>query len=254
LSETAIPETVTATVEFALDGATVKSRLTVPTGPTLASELVDTCRSLTDVILEVAVHQANERGEQVSCRPGCGACCRQVVPVSEPEAHRLAAHIEQMEEPRRSTIRQRFADARDRLEEAGLLEQLLDTDQFPYTDVQRFGTEYFRLGIPCPFLENESCSIYDERPLSCREFLVTSPAENCRNPSPETVRVLPLSARLSNALCRVNLKPESKHGRWAPLILVPEWAKARPAEVCEKNGPELLEELFTRLSETAPKG
>jgi Fe-S-cluster containining protein len=36
--------------------------------------------------------------------------------------------------------------------------------------------------MPCPFLEDESCSIHPDRPLVCREYLVTSPAELCAGP------------------------------------------------------------------------
>ena len=45
------------------------------------------------------------------------------------------------------------------------------------------GREYFQLGIPCPFLEEESCSIYHDRPITCREYLVTSP--------PAALRIFP---------------------------------------------------------------
>ena len=39
----------------------------------------------------------------------------------------------------------------------------------------------------CPFLEEESCSIHPDRPLVCREYLVTSPAELCAGPTQEGV-------------------------------------------------------------------
>ena len=43
------------------------------------------------------------------------------------------------------------------------------------------------MGVPCPFLEDESCSIHPERPLVCREYLVTSPAALCAGPTQEGV-------------------------------------------------------------------
>ncbi len=48
----------------------------------------------------------------------------------------------------------------------------------------RSARRYFHLGIACPFLEDESCSIHADRPISCREYLVTSPAVNCADPKP----------------------------------------------------------------------
>ena len=45
------------------------------------------------------------------------------------------------------------------------------------------GLKYFALGIPCPFLEEERCTIHEIRPLRCREYLVVSPAEHCAHPA-----------------------------------------------------------------------
>ena len=44
------------------------------------------------------------RGEAISCKAGCGACCRQLVPVSETEAHHLRDVVEAMPEPRRAAV------------------------------------------------------------------------------------------------------------------------------------------------------
>ena len=115
-----------------------------------------------------------------------------------------------------------------------------------YEDIM---SPYFRLGIPCPFLEQESCSIYAERPITCREFLVTSPAEHCaRVDSAGVVRVrLPL--RVFNAVARWNVPPSGHvRERWVPLILAPQWAEAHPAEPPPRPGTELLEEFLRHLS------
>ena len=69
------------------------------------------------------------------------------------------------------------------------------------------GLRYFALGIPCPFLEAESCSIYTERPLVCREFLVSSPPENCAAPTAETVQVIPVEPKVSTALAALGAAP-----------------------------------------------
>ena len=111
-------------------------------------------------------------GASISCRAGCGACCRQVVPITETEARHVRDLVEAMPEPRRQQIRERFAAGRQRLEDAGLLETFQHPTEIP--DRVAAGMEYFRLGIACPFLEDESCSIHPDRPLSCREYLVAN--------------------------------------------------------------------------------
>ena len=140
--------------------------------------------------------------QPVSCKAGCGACCRQLVPISETEAIYLAGLIEEFPEDRKSVVLARFKDAVERMKNAGLVERL---NALPLEDRaarNQIGMEYFQLGLACPFLENESCSIHQNRPVSCREYLVTSPPENCSAPSAETVRMVPMPAKLSYVLYR----------------------------------------------------
>jgi Fe-S-cluster containining protein len=246
-------EAITANIEFSIPGATVNARLSIPTGPTQTSEMLETCRILSKVIVDTAVEQAEKRGEHVTCKAGCGACCRQIVPIAEAEARLVSRLIEGMPEDRRATIRERFADAHRRLSDVGMLEQIEDVGRFPYSEAQSFSGDYFQLGIPCPFLEDESCSIYEDRPLSCREYLVSSSAEHCARPTAQTIRMIPLATRVSSALFKLCKRPDVDHGRWVPLIMAPSWAATQPEEVPERTGPELLGELFHRLSDVASK-
>ena len=84
-----------------------------------------------------------------------------------------------MPEPRRTEVRARFADAVAKIEAAGLLPEARAFDSLPDEQYLALHPRYFALQIACPFLEDESCSIYSQRPLVCREYLVTSPAEYC---------------------------------------------------------------------------
>jgi Fe-S-cluster containining protein len=162
--------------------------------------------------------------------------------------------VESTPEPRRTDLRTRFAAARQRLEQAGLLEQLLHPEKFNDEDGRALGLRYFFQGIACPFLEEESCSIHADRPIACREYLVTSPAENCAKPSAETVQCVKLPFKLSNALTRLDpVAPAARFVRWVPLILAPHWAESHPEEPTPRSGPELLRELFERLTAKGPK-
>jgi hypothetical protein len=55
---------------------------------------------------------------------------------------------------------------------------------------------YFLQGVACPFLEAESCGIHPDRPLACREYLVTS-RRPLRHPGPR-----PSSGWSCLAICR----------------------------------------------------
>lgn len=242
-------ETRTADLALSGDGWKLRTKITVPSGPTSMSSLLPIVQSLANQVVETGVGMAEVRGQKVSCTKGCGACCRQLVPISEVEARRIRAVIEELPEPRRSIVRTRFAEARRRLEAAGLLDKLEDREQWAAGESRAVGLTYFQQGIPCPFLEEESCSIYLDRPVACREYLVTSPAENCARPTAETVQCVPLPFKVSTALSRVETGAAGPL-RWVPLILAPEWADAHPGEPASRPGPEWVNLLVENLTKT----
>lgn len=243
------PGSATASVVLNLGGERFEARLTVPIGPTLPEQLLPVLQPLAESLAGAAVGRVEAEGKRVSCSMGCGACCRQVVPIAPSEARRIARLVEELPEPRRTVIQDRFAAARARLAAAGLLEQLTDTERLGESPLRDIGLEYFRLGIACPFLENESCSIYADRPIACREYLVTSPPEHCARPSAETVRIVPLPAKVWIALARLEEQPGRRFVPWVPLALAPEWSRAQPAGPVPRAGTELLTAFFEKLAQ-----
>jgi Fe-S-cluster containining protein/SAM-dependent methyltransferase len=245
------PESVTTNIELATADWSLQTTVSVPAGPMPAKELLPLAQGLADVVVKAAIENVEDTGKQISCRKGCGACCRQLVPISEIEACDIRDLINELPEPRRTEIRRRFAQARQKLEESGLLGDLSKSDQWSEAEVQSLGLKYFYQGIPCPFLEKESCSIHPRRPISCREYLVTSPAENCAEPDQKSVEIelVNVPIKIWPALARLDdPSPGSRFIRWVPLILAPEWVESHPAEPSERPGPEWLRELFNNLT------
>ncbi len=149
----------------------------------------------------------------------------------------------------RAAVRARFAEARRRLGEAGLLRDLQDTGKVTDTGYGALNAAYFAQGIACPFLEEESCSIYEERPITCREYLVTSPAENCSQPTPENIRRVKVLMPVFNAVARWQAPPSGHFlERWVPLILAPEWPEDHPDNAPPRPGLDLLRELLDHLA------
>ncbi len=234
---------VSARVQIRIGGADVAFTLTVPTAPVGPEALLPIARGLAETAENVAVEAVRRAGRAISCRKGCGACCRQLVPISPLEAHRLADLVATLPEPRRSEVRARFDEAIRRLGEVGMLDGLRDPESIPVEDRKRFVLDYFHQGIPCPFLEDESCSIHPERPLVCREYLVTSPAENCRDPSPETIDRVKIPLKLSGALRQL-----AGGSMWVPLVLSLEYAGSHPLPTQDRPGPEWVQDLFRLVS------
>ncbi len=106
---------------------------------------------------------------------------------------------------------------------------------------QELGIEYFREGIPCPFLEDESCSIHSDRPLACREYLVTSPAYNCIAPTPETIEMVAMPKKISATMNKISKKdsPGNSPG-YIPLIAVLNWTEENPDRFPMRSDPEWM--------------
>jgi Fe-S-cluster containining protein len=157
-----------------------------------------------------------------------------LVPVSAPEAFALRDMVAALPEARRDTIRGRLAGTTARLEQAGLLAQLLqvaETDR-PITDemMEPINRAYYSLKLPCPYLEHEACSIYEDRPAACRELLVTSPAEWCQDMVNKPVRAIPVPIRVSTIFGLLWSSLAGGPPRLIPLPLALDWADRHVAE------------------------
>jgi Fe-S-cluster containining protein len=239
---------VSGTVELKVAGRPLRVHMEVPAGPTRAAKLLPLFRSVADSVVDIASKTAVSQGLTISCTKGCGACCRQLVPISAIEARRLRQLVDDMPDPRRSKIRARYAAARVQLEKSGILSKLIDPQLCSDAEIQALGLDYFAQGIACPFLEEESCSIHSERPIACREYLVTSPAEHCAAPTAEKVHCVTMPAKVSRAVRRLDSSAESPGAQWVPLIVALDWAATHPDNTPTRPGPEWAREFFTRLT------
>jgi Fe-S-cluster containining protein len=223
-------------------------KLSVPTAPVPPGAVLPVLHAFSEAIEADVSSNLEAQGKRVSCRAGCGACCRQLVPITEIEARDIAELVDTLPEERQTEIKRRFAEASRRLDEAGLLDILRHLDRVNPENRQALGLDYFSQGIPCPFLENGSCSIHSQRPLICREYLVTSPAEHCANPAAERVEGVKLPVRLTEVLARL---PGSSTAGASPrvvLALALEWAANHPGVSPARPGPEWVTRLLKLLS------
>jgi Fe-S-cluster containining protein len=226
-------------------------QMTVPATPVKPQRMLPILQKMTSAFVD-----ASSGGANISCKAGCGACCRQPVPISEMEVYQIAELVESMPEPRRSVIKQRFADGAAHFHKIGWFDRI----NFKYDsgrpkgsiaevrDAQNVVMDYFHEGIPCPFLEDESCSIHQDRPLACREYLVTSPAENCKSPSAETIRMVPLLAKPSKAAKKLGRTGGLQDAGLLLLIRALELASAVPETFEEKTGERWMAEFFGELT------
>jgi Fe-S-cluster containining protein len=181
------------------------------------AELARQAAALVDAIAQELIGPLKARGQTVSCVRGCGACCRQAVPLSPADVLLLDEAMEGMTQDRRAEIELGFGRIEQALREAGLFEApLLDR-----------GAEYFALRVPCPFLTEEACGVHSHRPLVCREHLVSSPAEWCGNPFGRSIRMVDVPVSVGEAVAE--MVGGFLSGREdIPLARFPGWLAATP--------------------------
>jgi Fe-S-cluster containining protein len=245
------PATVSVEFKVATREGSFTAQVPVPTGQTNLVQLLPVLQALDDGLVQAATAQRAKEGVHVSCKAGCGACCRQMVPISIFEAEFLANWMRTLPEERQEQLAERFHRGLQALQAAGILERMESAEAFALDDAGReFAIDYLRQQIPCPFLEAESCSIHPIRPLVCREYLVSSPPEHCGYPSahkPEAINVLLRLARVLNSTA-AELEPGTRG--WIPLLFLPVWMEKdeHPGSQIAGSGPDVLGKVFQHIA------
>jgi Fe-S-cluster containining protein len=222
----------------------VQAKVALPPKMRLA-ELAWNALVLDERLIAMATRADALLGNVIACSKGCGACCRQPVPLSAPEAWMLADLVRSFPVERQTILLSRFADARLALKAARFDERSLPAGASK-EQVAAVALDYFDLGIPCPFLEDESCSIHPNRPSICREYLVTTPAILCANPRAPRQRAVPVPARLSECLAILSAEVLGNDVEVIPHVRALDWAAAHA-----EDGKRQFETrpMFERLME-----
>ncbi len=153
--------------------------LPVPIAANRADDLLPAARVLVDAISNAFIADPTVG---VSCAAACTACCHHPVPVTPAEVRSIVDAIERLPTRRREDIEQRIAETAAGLADAGLSAAGFADVSSDGAARHRLATRYFGLGVACPLLHDGVCSIRDDRPLVCREYLVTSDPRHCAEP------------------------------------------------------------------------
>lgn len=160
------------------------------------SDLVPLARVLCDNMMSATMDKYQMLGEKISCGKGCSACCTYcLIPLSIPEVIHLYDDIESLLSEQSSQFWGNSLSAARTLLEEGSLEP---PNGEPFLDY--VGEWYSNKQAPCPFLENNLCGIYAQRPLACREYLVKTPAQWCCPEFADRVTKVRLSTSILESL------------------------------------------------------
>ncbi len=227
------PTPPTVRLELRVLGEPVTVESPEPPESARLDEMLPLMRAIDDAVIDQRVRQMEAAGKGVSCQKGCSACCRaQPVPVTPPEAYALFRLVEALPAPRQSAVRARFADRVEQLRSAGLLETYLERDpNLTRQEARTVALRYFQLGLVCPFLEDDTCSIYEERPFVCRQYLVTSPVELCTDPFHNPVELVQLPIKPAQATLDFTEQTLCTSQYTVPLVLALEYATQHQADL-----------------------
>ena len=248
------PSTVNAEFSLKFGNTQLNASVQLPAGRTTLTELLPIIQNLENAIVERIGEEARLAAKSISCRAGCGACCRQMVPVSLFEAEALTAWIRSLDEEQRAELQRRFHSALSRLRDAGVIEKILNENWvLDQEQMTQLAIDYFHAGVACPFLEEESCAIHPIRPLSCREYLVTSPPELCKDPAANEVAGIRLPIKLSRAMFTFGRQIENDPRGWIPLVFLLAWGRsgAAPGERVAGTGKEVFAMFLNQVTTTA---
>lgn len=130
-----------------------------------------------------------------------------------------------MPEPRRSEVKERFDKALAHFTEIGWIKRFESCADYSEEERQEAFLDYFREDIPCPFLVVNSCLIHQERPMVCREYLVTNPPENCSKPTAESIDMIKIPIAPSKKIFKLGQKKTQRGLNIIPLFISLERAR-----------------------------
>ncbi len=239
-------QNASARLKLTVGDLAIDTTVTVPAAPSPPETVLPTLQNLINTVVDAAEAREAKAGREISCRKGCGACCRQLVPISRTESRAIRALVARQPEERRLVLQQRFEQAAKKLRAAGLADVLLNPAKRRDRPDRELSLAYFAQRIPCPFLEEESCSIHPDRPLVCREYLVTSPASACSDGEQTDVVVVGLP-KMSLAARGLETQAASSDmlADWVPLALVLE--KTPPKQPPSLPGPDWIKRFFAAM-------
>ncbi|MBL7186359.1 MAG: YkgJ family cysteine cluster protein [Phycisphaerae bacterium] len=158
------------------------------------ADIVPLARTISARIADIVIARNRREGIDIACRKGCGHCCKShLVPLAIPEVFRLKEYIySRPRDQRDAMLRLCLLAAKGILSEEPpeFMAPRTPTDSIDslafLSDVSKW---YVGLGVCCPFLSKNICTIYENRPLACRDYFVYGGSNACVNADAAAERV-----------------------------------------------------------------
>ena len=216
------------TLRFELDiaGERLSFGVQIVRGQIRLSDIIPLARSLSEKLCQAALRKLHAEGSEVPCRKGCAACCNYLVPLSVPEAFRLQEDLSSLPvEQGRKMLHACLSAAGKILEKKPDIftcEEPRETNGQEMTS--RTSKWYAGLNLSCPFLSDNACISYGNRPIACREHFVTTPAALCVAGTTPEPSVVPMPVSILECLGQLASELEQREVEAVVLPLALPWA------------------------------
>lgn len=145
-----------------------------------------------------------ESKKEITCQKGCYYCCSAYVESTLQECEAIVYYLYEHDEIRKEFLK-KYPQWREKVQNGGDLHkqcgrfwdiEITSENAGKLQEECRFENQkYYDQGISCPFLNNDSCSIYEVRPNMCFALTSVSPKDYCKPRSetkPETIKTAKL--------------------------------------------------------------
>jgi Fe-S-cluster containining protein len=172
------------------------------------------------------------------------------VPLSVPEALRLKEEISAAPANRRESIKRACILASrlilNQKPPGSSTHQTAEESPAYQVDLNPVSDWYASLNLACPFLDNDLCIIYEQRPLVCREHFIEGSARACRGQR-GTAEVIEMPVQVPNALAQLasELEGTSVEAVLLPLILV--WNQKNQERAERTWSSEMMVKRFVEI-------
>eukprot|EP01124_Arcella_intermedia_P035157 TRINITY_DN8886_c0_g1_i1.p1 TRINITY_DN8886_c0_g1~~TRINITY_DN8886_c0_g1_i1.p1 ORF type:complete len:420 (+),score=117.05 TRINITY_DN8886_c0_g1_i1:30-1289(+) len=160
-----------------------------------------------DNSLQMVLENEKGKGKEITCKKGCAFCCHRMVDITSDEAFLLTNKLEEMEG---GTISNKT-----------IAELTMKANQFPSTikgDKFQWKADYEV--SKCIFLKNSECSVYQQRPVTCRLMNVVSDPQLCSkeatNPQDKSTRLISLLPEIIHSAA---IDLDENHGAMPQALL-----------------------------------
>ena len=213
--------------ELDIFGELVHFRIGVAQGQARLADIVPLARTVSTKLALAVLNKLRKEEKFIPCCKGYSACCYYLIPLSVPEVFRMREEVLAMPENRASVILQSCLNAAKKIldDTPEGFDLCSSTTANSATRVSRLGRWYAGLKLPCPFLSDGLCTIYEQRPTACREHIVTGSPSLCEAEWTDESHLVQMPVSVLEALGQLASELEGTSVEAVMLPLALPWAQ-----------------------------